>query len=452
MIVMKFGGTSVGTADAIKRLADIVKSRVKRSPVVVVSAFSKATDILQEAANLSAAGEIQQARKKISELKKRHLETASEVISDKKLFEKASEKIEELFSEISDLIKGVNLLSEISDRILARTVSYGELLSTSVIHPALVSAGIKTELADARDFITTDGSPVRGEPCIEEIKTKAPEILGKIISTGSAVLTQGFIARSRNGNPSTLGRGGSDFTASLIGLAMHADEIEIWTDVDGMLTADPRKVPDAKLVTAISFEEAAELAYFGAKVLHPSTIQPALEKNIPVRVLNSMNPDGKGTLIVPDSKTNKGGIKSISCKENIRVVNIFSTKMLNSYGFLKRIFEIFDHNQTSVDVITTSEVNVSLTMDNEEHIDDIIKELSEFSRVRIEEDQALICVVGKDLRYTKGVAKRVFQALGDFNITMISQGASLINLSFVVDKNDAEKVMQNLHNEFFGNQ
>ncbi len=453
MIVMKFGGTSVGDAPAIKRLIEIVKSRLEKKPVVVVSAISKATDTLQKAARLSENGELSNAKKLLRELEARHINICKELLGeDSENFVNVSAVIKEYFSDVVELLKGVTLLSELSDRSLAKIITHGELLSSAMINSVLNHNGIKTKLLDAREFIYTDNNYLIGEPLTERIKSEVPKSIKGSFSENEVVLTQGFISNTEDKITTTLGRGGSDYSAALIGMAMNADEIEIWTDVDGMLTADPRKVNNTKIVPVISFEEAAELAYFGAKVLHPLTIQPAVEKDIPVRILNSNNPGNEGTLILSDSKKIKGGIKSISCKENVKVVNVFSTKMLNSYGFLRKIFEIFDNNKTSVDLITTSEVNVSLTLDNEEHITEIVNELSMFSKVNVEEDKSLICVVGKGLKNTKGIAKRIFQRLGEFNITMISQGASVINVSFVVNKSDLVEVMQILHNEFFENE
>lgn len=453
MIVMKFGGTSVGDASAIKRLVEIVKTRLDRKPVVVVSAISKATDTLQKAAHFSENGELGNAKKLLKELEIRHINICKELLGeDSDNFVNVNTVIKEYFSDVIELLKGVSLLSELSDRSLAKIITHGELLSSAMINAVLNHNGIKTKLLDARDFIYTDNNYLIGEPLTERIKSEVPKAITGRLSENEVVLTQGFISNTEDKITTTLGRGGSDYSAALIGMAMDAEEIEIWTDVDGMLTADPRKVNNTKIVPVISFEEAAELAYFGAKVLHPLTIQPAVEKDIPVRILNSINPDNEGTLILSDSKKIKGGIKSISCKENIKVLNVFSTKMLNSYGFLKRIFEIFDKHKTSVDLITTSEVNVSLTLDNEEHITEIVNELSMFSKVNVEEDKSLICVVGKGLKNTKGIAKRIFQRLGEFNITMISQGASVINVSFVVNKSDLVEVMQILHIEFFENE
>ncbi len=452
MIVMKFGGTSVGDTPAINRLVEIVKSRQRKKPVVVVSAVSGATDTLYKCAYLAGSGQFSKANELLKTLKERHIKLCKETAgTNSKYTEETILKLRKYFIDITELLKGVYLLSELSERSLAKITAHGELLSSLIVYVALNTNSIKTKLIDARDFIYTDSNYLTGEPILDIIKSKTPKVIKNHFKEHKVILTQGFISNTTDKITTTLGRGGSDYSAALIGMALNASEIEIWSDVDGMLTADPRKVSNPQIIPVISFEEAAELAYFGAKVLHPLTIQPAVENGIPVRVLNSKNPSNKGTLILSDSKEIKAGIKSISCKENIKVLNIFSTKMLNSYGFLRRIFAIFDNNRTSVDLITTSEVNVSLTLDNEERIDEIVKELSLFSRVNVDEEKSLVCVVGKNIKNTKGIAKRIFHCISDHNVNMISQGASEINVSFVVDKTDLRVVMQKLHNEFFGN-
>lgn len=456
MLVMKFGGTSVKDAEAIERLVSIVKSKLTQKPVVVSSAISKSTDTLLSAATLASEGNIDSAEVIITELNQRHIDIAKNILKGSREYSAVKQIINGYFSEINDLLKGVFLLSELSPRTSAKIVSYGELLSTSIIAAAFNFNHIYAELFDSRKFIITDDNYLKGEPIIEEITSRVTSYLKPVISNGVVPVVQGFIASNSAGIATVLGRGGSDYTASLLGLALEAEAIEIWTDVDGMLTADPRKVKGTKIINKISFEEAAELAYFGAKVLHPLTIQPAVEKNIPVWIKNSLAPDVEGTLIVKDSvsesdvSSNSGhGIKSIACKENIIVMNIFSTRMLNSYGFLNRIFEVFEKHKTSVDLITTSEVNVSLTLESDEFLDAITEDISKFAIVNIERDKSLICVVGSNIKNLKGIAGKIFSKLSDYNITMISQGASLINISFVVNRNILNSALQKLHNAFF---
>jgi aspartate kinase len=259
----------------------------------------------------------------------------------------------------------------------------------------------------------------------------------------------GFIASTEKGVTTTLGRGGSDFTASIVGAGVGAEEIQIWTDVDGMLTADPTIIPNARRVKAISFTEAAELAYFGAKVLHPATVMPAIDRNIPVSILNSRRPQVEGTRIQSATVLSKNVVKSIACKGRVLVLNIRSTRMFMAHGFMRRIFEVFDRNQTSVDMVATSEVSVSLTIDQPERVEAIVTELREFAEVSVDENQAIICIVGENIRHTPGIAARVFNALGGINVRMVSQGASALNLGFVVAGGDLTAAVQALHGEFF---
>ena len=450
MIVMKFGGTSVQDSDAMTRVISIIKSRLDRKPVVVSSATAKTTDTLLLCCKTAANGNYEKSSDIIRQIRNRHLKIATEMVSNESKLEELETKIKELLDGLRDIIKGIYLLSELSERSIAKVVSHGELLSTLILSYALNEKGIKTEYIDARDFMFTNRDFSNAEPMFDLICRKAPEKLEEILNSGKVVVTQGFIANTQDGITTTFSRGGSDYSASIIGMAMNAEEVEIWTDVDGILTADPKIVEETKIIEEITFKEAAELAFFGAKVLHPSTIIPAVEKNIPVRVLNSHYPDSKGTLIKKNIKEKDSFIKSITSKKDITVLNIYSPKMLLAHGFLKKIFEVFDKYKTSVDVITTSEVNVSLTLDNDENINGIVDELSQFSEVNVEKDKSLVCIVGNNLKYIPGVAKKVFQVLGEYNITMISQGASIINISFVVDKDKLNEVIRTLHKEFFG--
>ena len=275
-----------------------------------------------------------------------------------------------------------------------------------------------------------------------------PETVAEAYSGMDAVITQGFIAATAKGETTVLGRGGSDYSASLIGMALDAERIEIWTDVDGVRTADPRIVPDTKSISRISFEEAAEMAHFGAKVLHPMTIEPAVMKNIPVYVLNSMNPGGEGTAILRSDQI-EDGVKSVSYKENILLLNIFSTKMINVSGFLQKVFAIFSRYKVSVDLISTSEANISLTMDGNQDIDDVVKALSEFAEVDVDRDKAQISVIGKNIVNLRGLLKQTMASLKDCNVYMISQGASFVNISFVVDRVSMKDAVREVHKYLF---
>ena len=301
---------------------------------------------------------------------------------------------------------------------------------------------------DARQMMKTSSSYLKGEPIEEEIMTRVPEIVAKAYEGMDAVITQGFIGTNMEGEQTVLGRGGSDYSASLIGMAIDAEKIEIWTDVDGVRSADPRKVENTKYLEKISFEEAAEMAHFGAKVLHPLTIEPAVKKNIPLYVLNSTNPSGKGTAILR-SELIEDGVKSVSFKENIRVINIFSMRMINTSGFLRRVFEIFSESKVSVDLISTSEANISVTVDASEKIDHVVEQLSEFAEVIVDDDKSQVSVIGKNIVKLNGMLKKTFAPLKKCNVYMISQGASFVNISFVVDREELTEVVQSLHHHLF---
>lgn len=438
MIVMKFGGTSVASAEAIQRVAAIVASRSERRPVVVVSAMGKTTDKLLEIAALAVAGERNPALDMVFELENFHLREGGSV----------GTQVEKTFAELAELVRGLTALGELTPRSIDAISSYGERLSGMIVAHVFRKAGIKAAHVDARDLIVTNDRHTEASPLFPEtyarITSAVPPLLEKAV-----VVMGGFIATSEKGVTTTLGRGGSDFTASIVGAGIGAEEIQIWTDVDGLLTADPTVVKDVHRVKIISFAEAAELAYFGARVLHPSTLLPAIEKNIPVMILNSHRPDAPGTRIVSDRVPCSNVVKSISCKRDVTVVNISSTRMLGAHGFLRRIFEIFERHHTSVDMVSTSEVSVSATVDNPQALQAICAEMEEFSKVDIDRNQAIICLVGDNLRHIPGVAGRVFQALNGINIRMISQGASLLNLSFVIAAEDVDKALEALHGELF---
>jgi aspartate kinase len=309
--------------------------------------------------------------------------------------------------------------------------------------------GINAAHLDARCVVLTDARHKAATPLYSQTYGRARDKIVPLVNDGKVPILEGFIGSTENGATTTLGRGGSDFSAAIIGAGIAAEEIQIWTDVDGVMTCDPKLVPQARRVKTISFAEAAELAYFGAKVLHPSTLLPAMEKNIPVVVLNSQRADIAGTRIVANAVPCSNVIKAISCKSGIYIVNIRSTRMLMAHGFLNRIFEIFSRAETAVDMLASSEVSVSLTIDDPPRLDEICQALREFSEVSVEKDQSIVCIVGDNLRHTPGVAARAFGALPGINIRMISQGASLLNIGFVVAARDAEKAVKLLHQEFF---
>jgi len=447
---MKFGGTSVRDSGAVERLISIVGKNPPQKTIVVVSALAGVTDSLTEMAHLASSGSAEEALGLSSGLEARHLVMAEELLAgSESLRAETTDTVKQLFTKLNEIIRVISVLGELSDMSMARILSYGELLSSSVIYKAMLHAGLRGAFADARKLIVTDSCYLKGEPQIEAIRIRVQELMNREFAASDVVITQGFISATTDGTGTTLGRGGSDYTAALIGMAADATEIQIWTDVDGVHTTDPRKVDNTRSIPVMSFSEAAELSFFGAKVLHPATIQPAVEKNIPVRVLNSLQPERKGTLILRDDEIHENGVRAVSFKENITVINVFSMKMLNAFGFLTRLFEIFGKYGTPVDLISTSEVNVSLTVSSEANLDSIVSEISAFAAVSVNRNKSQVSVVGKNLKETKGLGKRIFGAISDYNITMISQGASDTNISFVVNRSDLAPVVSLLHKEFF---
>lgn len=447
MIVMKFGGTSVESTAAIQRVAAIVKSRLDRRPLVVVSAMGKTTDALLGIAADAAGGKREQAQTRLCALREFHLREAGPLVCECRRTE-MEQVIDSHFEELAEIIKGLSCLGELTPRSLDAVASFGERLSGQIVALALRHEGIPSAHLDARQLIVTEKRHTQAAPIVPKTYARVSAAVLQLGGDKVAVLG-GFIGSTEDGVTTTLGRGGSDFTASLVGAALGVEEIQIWTDVDGVLTCDPNLVPDAHAVKTISFDEAAELAYFGAKVLHPATVVPAREKNIPVRIMNSRRPEAPGTRIVADRVPCTNVLKSVACKRNITVLHIHSNRMLMAHGFLRRIFEIFDDHDTPVDMLATSEVSVSLTIDNAARLAEICAELQPFSEVSVEQDQAILCAVGDNLCRTPGVAARVFGALREVNVRMISQGASLMNLGVVVSDQDLQRAAASLHREFF---
>ena len=450
MIVMKFGGTSVESASAIERVARIVRERIDRRPIVVVSAMGKTTNKLLAIAGAAISGTRSDFIAQIHDLRDFHSREARLVVP---LAERAQldRTLDEHFQELTELAKGLAVLGELTPRSIDTISSYGERLSSYIVSLAFGHFGMDSAHLDSRRVIVTDRRHTQAAPLYAETYARLAAVVPPLAThnTHKVLVMGGFIGSTEDGVTTTLGRGGSDFTASIVGAGLGAEEIQIWTDVDGMLTADPTILPGGHRVKIISFAEAAELAYFGAKVLHPATVIPAVEKNIPVLILNSRRPEVSGTRIVSDAVPCSNAVKSIACKRKITLVNIHSTRMLMAHGFLKRIFDVFERFETPVDMVATSEVSVSLTIDNAERLPSICDELRKFSEVSMEEAQAIVCLVGDNIRYTPGVAGRVFRALDSVNIRMISQGASLLNLSFVVAEADLKRAVQDLHAEFF---
>ncbi len=460
MLVMKFGGTSVQDAAALRRLAAIVADRRRESPVVVVSALAGATDRLIELATLALHGQGDFAAASLAALRERHLRVLADLGGGAG---REREELHAAFAALGELLRGISAVAELTPRTRDAVVAYGERVSPILAQHALAAAGLPATTADARRVIITDERFTAAQPLEAEIQRAAAAELQPLLAAGSIPVLGGFIGATRRGVGTTLGRGGSDFSAAILGAALGAERIEIWTDVDGMLTADPRICPAARRIQRISFAEAAESAYFGAKVLHPATLLPAMRKNIPVWVLNSRNfhpgppdPTVTGTLITARhadraqrSTDPCATVACISSKRNVAVIDIVSTRMLLAHGFMKAIFDVFAAHQCPVDMISTSEVSVSLTVADTAQLPAIADALGRFAEVRYEGRKAIICLVGGGMRNTPGVAAAVFSALGDINIRMISQGASEMNISLVIEDDDVPRAVERLHARFF---
>lgn len=449
VVVMKFGGTSVEDSAAILRTASIVSGRVRKglTPVVVVSAMARVTDTLLAAAAASGRNDREGALQLSEGLRARHLQVAGELVSDHRLASLQT-SLHRDFDALDELLRGIAAVGELTARTSDNVVSFGERLSSMMAAAAFQEHGLQAKHVDARTVILTDahyGKAVPNEAAIEE----ALEVcVVPLLGDGLVPVMGGFIG-SCNGITTTLGRGGSDYTAAIVGGALHAGAIEIWTDVDGIMTTDPRICRDALRVKTISFEEAAELAYFGAKVLHPATILPAVQKNIPVWVLNSRNAENDGTKIVAMPPPCASPFKSIAAKKRLTIVDIVASRMLLAHGFLKMVFDIFDKHQCAIDMVSTSEVSISVTVDSREALPAICEELGRIADVKYESNKALICLVGEDIRGQSGISGRVFSSISHINIRMISQGASEINMSFMVNEEDVEEAVRSLHNTFF---
>lgn len=448
MIVMKFGGSSLESAPAIERVAGIVKGALARKPVVVVSAMGKTTQQLLTMAEEASDGRKERALERLRALREMHEREIGALLPESSRGE-LRQILDPHFREMAACIGQLYGCGGVAPEFVDALASSGERLSSLLVALVFANLGIDAAHIDARCVVLTDARLKAATPLYSQTYTRARDKILPLIGQGKVPVLGGFIGATEKGVTTILGRGGSDFSAAIIGAGISAEEIQIWTDVDGVMTCDPKLVPGARRVKTISFAEAAELAYFGAKVLHPSTLLPAMEKSIPVVVLNSRRAEIAGTRIVADAVPCANVIKAISCKRGIYIVNIRSTRMLMAHGFLQRIFELFNRAETAVDMLASSEVSVSLTIDDPARLTEICRALREFSEVSVEEDQAIVCMVGDNLRDTPGVAARAFGALQGINIRMISQGASLLNIGFVVAGGDAEKAVKLLHQEFF---
>jgi len=438
-LVLKFGGTSVEDAVAFERVAAIVSARAHAGTrlVVVVSALSRMTDALLTAVTRRSA-------EGLPPLIERHRAIAAALLPREHVsgFER---ELEAASAEIARLLERVRREPDDEAALRDEVVSYGERLSSSLLARVLAESQQPAECVDARRCILTDEAFGRAVPDVLETARRTQAIIGPLLEERRIPVLGGFIAAATTGRTTTLGRGGSDYTAALVGAALDATEIQIWTDVAGVLTADPRVVPGARTIPNLSYAEASELAFFGAKVLHPKTIQPALERSVPVRILNSRAPEDPGTVVTREASVWPGAVKSIAHKSGITVLQVTTARMLGAYGFLRALFDVFDRHQVPVDVVTTSEVSLSLTVEDGAALPAVIRDLEALGEVQVERRKAIICVVGEGLRTTPGIAARVFETIRDINVSLISQGASRVNLTFVVDEDQVREAVARLH-------
>jgi len=438
MIVMKFGGSSVADAACMREVAALVEAALPRSPLVVLSASGKSTDALFAMARLAQAGDLTAALEAHRELLLKHRRIVEELFPEAHPAELEA-ALTDLSGELELLLRGVALLRELSPRSLDAIASVGERLSTRIL-AALLGA----EWFDARRVMRTNGSFGAGLPEVPVMKQLTEQSLAPRLGPGRAVVTQGYIGATAEGLTTTLGRGGSDFSASLFGAALGAEDIQIWTDVEGVLTCDPRIVPEAQPIAELGFAEAAELAAFGAKVLHPATILPAVEAGIPITVRHTRRPQGRFTTITSEVRTGRP-VTALATRGPITVLTVSSARMLNQSGFLAKLFDVFARHAVSVDLIATAEVSVSLTVEADVPLAALLQDLSAFATVNAVTHRAIVAVVGERLKHTPGITGSCFGALRDLNIEMISMGANEINLSVVVAEKDAAKALQRLH-------
>jgi aspartate kinase len=438
MIVLKFGGTSVGKPERMKKIAELVLGTPGKK-FVVLSALSGTTNTLVAIGDHLIAGQHAKAEEEIKSLEKHYQAFIKELYSSDSFLAIGQETVSRFFIFMRLLAAG-----QFDNKSYRELLAQGELISTELFYQHLQERKINARLLPALYFMSIDEND---EPELEKISERLKPLVSSLQNI-DIIITQGYICRNNRNEIDNLKRGGSDYTASLIGAAIRAEEIQIWTDIDGMHNNDPRIVKKTIPISELTFDEASELAYFGAKILHPSTIVPAQKYNVPVRLKNTMDEKAPGTIIT--SKGSEGSFKAIAAKDGITAINIRSSRMLMAYGFLRRVFEIFENHKTSIDMITTSEVAVSLTIDNDAQLPSIENELRKFGTISVDKDQTIICIVGQKITVQKDVFKKIFESLSDIQVRMVSCGGSTNNVSVLIDKKYKDKALNALNEGLFG--
>ncbi len=447
MLVLKFGGTSVEDAAAIRRAAAIVGNRIAQQPVVVASALGGVTDQLAAMGAAACERRLDKALHELGSLRERHLNVAAELLSRRDMAV-LKEHLEHEFQLLESVLAGIAALGELSPRTSDKLLGFGECLSTRIVSAAFRERGLRATWVDARECIVTDNSYTHAAPLASETNLRLRRHVLPLVAAGQVPVLAGYIAATLDGTPTTLGRGGSDFTAAIVGAALDADRIEIWTDVDGMMTADPRLCPDARSIEVISFDEAAELAHFGAKVLHLATVLPATEKNIPVYILNSRNPEGKGTRICKLDEAASPVVKAITVKREVVVVDVHASAGLNP-ALLRSVFEVLEEQRCPVDLVTVSRLKISFLVSSAAVVSDLASKLNEAARVSCQENKAMVCLVGKGVGREPLLVAKLFSALPAVDVSLVSHGLSDMNLRLVVDDRVASEVVRGLHRFFF---
>ena len=449
MIVIKFGGTSVGDAAKVAAAIDIVADRREQQPIVVVSALAGVTNDLVAASEAARDQKPELVKEIIARVRQRHEDVAMQLVQQKfDFFESFLKQLTKQIDQIQTILSGIALLGEITPRARDKVTSIGEKLSSVLFAYSMMMRALPGEHVESEEVIWTNDTFGGATPLMDRTRDAAAKTLLPLVERNHIPVMGGFIGRTINGATTTLGRNGSDYSAAIVGAAVGAHEVQIWTDVDGLLTCDPRFVSGARVIDLLSHEEAAELASFGAK-LHPRTLEPAIAAGIPVRVLNTEKPSSSGTLITREGAAESAGPRSIARKRHVTVVHMTSNKMLGAHGFLARIFNAFEEEEISVDLIATSEVSVSVTIDERHNIDELKKRLGEFADVEIIDEQSIIAIVGRNLLNDSFVAARIFEALRWIPTKMISLGRSGLNLSIVIDDRDSDQAIQRIHAALF---
>ncbi len=449
MIVMKFGGTSTKDADAIRNVVDIIKSHIHKQPIIVISAIAQATNMLEKAAKLALEDKTQEANLNIDQLLNRHIRIINEIIRDFSRNRNLIEFVEISMSGLKNIIKGISILSELTPRTLDSIYCYGELLSSKIVQVALEEAGVHSQWIDTKDFMITDENFTRAHPIFSIVENRLKHIIVPLINEGIVPVTQGFIGYTLSDRRTTMGRESSDYTASIIGAALNVSDVQIWTDVDGILTADPTVVSNPKKIKSLSFEEAYELSYFGAKVLHPNTMLPAIDKNIPIHIYNSRRPQSSGTLVTTYINNEPSAVKSIAYKKDVALISVKPKRRFGQYLFWEHIHNTLNKFNIVVNLSMTSDYNYSFVIDNKNPINSIKQELEDVGIVKVCDNKGIICLVGSNITNVDNIFNRIFNVISDVKIELISSGASGSNITFVVDNEKIPETVRRIHSEFF---